>query len=318
MKERAILFVVVLLIIMNFICPYASATGSLSGRGSKNSPYLIQSKEDLLLFQQQVNSGNDFSGKYILQTSDIDLDGVEWETIAPYDSGMLFNGIYNGGGHYIENLTVTLGGNNAFFGKLGGTVMNLGIESGEIVGDCVGSITSHASASTARIINCYNKASVSGIRAGGIADNFAGTIANCWSDCELQSNMSGGIVSYDANYIINCYTMNDFTIDQIYSEKKKTVAFRSADNEAFVKRLNSDLLRSASLSGVSFTELNLWTVRPDGEIGFSNQTVQLSPSILPELLKSYGMQVFAIGMLLLGIVCFALTTIHPSTEKSND
>ncbi len=77
--------------------------------------------------------------------------------------------------------------------------MNFGFESGSISGACVGSITSHAVGTGSRIINCYNKATVTGSgRAGGIADNYDGIIWNCVNMGETVSDISAGITSnYD-------------------------------------------------------------------------------------------------------------------------
>lgn len=45
------------------------------------------------------------------------------------------------GGHVVRNLCISRTANCGFFGVLGGSVTNFGIESGEISGSCVGGIT---------------------------------------------------------------------------------------------------------------------------------------------------------------------------------
>lgn len=79
-------------------------------KGTKENPYLINNVDDLLSFAQSVNKGYSYKDEFVLQTNDIDLEGVEWETIGPYDSEYSFMGTYNGDGHLIKNLSVNVGG----------------------------------------------------------------------------------------------------------------------------------------------------------------------------------------------------------------
>ncbi|MCD7842427.1 MAG: hypothetical protein LUG56_08175, partial [Lachnospiraceae bacterium] len=183
---------------------------SFSGEGTKDSPYLIQSVEDLCEFRDLVNEGEEFQACYFYQTENLDLSGIDWIPIGIYESGHYFYGVYDGGGHYLENLYSINQYENldedeasypGLFGQLAGIVLNLGIESGRIEGTHCGSIASHAVSGTSPyIINCYNKADVKGVRAGGIADNFSsGTIINCWysADTDSSSTEVSGPASYD-------------------------------------------------------------------------------------------------------------------------
>ena len=56
---------------------YAEEASPLTGLGTLKSPYIIQNSDDLLAFANSVNSGNSYEGKYILQTENIDLVGIE-------------------------------------------------------------------------------------------------------------------------------------------------------------------------------------------------------------------------------------------------
>lgn len=192
-----------------------------SGDGSKDSPYLIQSVEELCEFRDLVNEGEEFQDCYFYQTGNLDLGGMDWVPIGIYGSGHYFYGVYDGGGHYLENLTIVEpidpGENESsskpgLFGQLAGIVLNLGIESGEIEGTYCGSIASHAvSGASPYIINCYNKADVKGRRAGGIADNFSGgTIINCWYSANIESlsGTASGPASYDG-ILIDCFGITD-------------------------------------------------------------------------------------------------------------
>lgn len=78
------------------------------GNGTKDAPWLITSREDLLNLANRLNSDvaatnyNNFNGCYFKQTADIDLTGVKWEPIG-YSGGTCFSGNYDGDGHIIAN-----------------------------------------------------------------------------------------------------------------------------------------------------------------------------------------------------------------------
>lgn len=167
-------------------------------------PIKISSVEDLRWLTNKVNNGESFDGYYIVQTDDIDLGEMEWMPIGYFGSGKYFSGIYDGKGHVIKNLkihgdTSSEVGNVGLFGYLKGEVKNLGIESGEISGACVGAFASHGS-DNAKIVNCYNKASVNGYRAGGICDHFGGKVIDCTNYGTINGKENGPVISYSAGY----------------------------------------------------------------------------------------------------------------------
>lgn len=188
------------------------------GRGTLEEPYLVQGKNDLETLRDMVNEGKDFKDIYFLQTDNIDLQNEEWIPIGLYNSGNYFKGIYDGNGHYIENLLITKAytspSNVGLFGVLEGNVKNLGIESGYIEGDCVGAIASHG-ATQALILNCYNKAFVKGtIRAGGICDNLGdGSVINCVNKGEIEAPTAAQLVSYSAKRLIGSQLDRDAFAD---------------------------------------------------------------------------------------------------------
>lgn len=202
-----------------------------SGQGTRKDPYRISNVEELCAFRDIVNSGYLFTGEWVCQTKDLDLKEIKnWEPIGLFDSGNYFDGVYDGGGHAIHNLQIYSDGNVGFFGQLGGTVMNLGIESGSIRGACVGAISSHGDGSAnIAILNCYNRATVIGaVRAGGISDNFMnGNIINCVNYGEIKADEKienyndvtlAEIASYAGN-ITHC------VLEQSRQERKADVSY---------------------------------------------------------------------------------------------
>ena len=196
-----------LLCFVTVISSVPNACASVAEAEAKDRITLyIESAEDLIAFAAAVNGGDDFKGRYVVQSADIDLEGVPFTPIGIFGSGNYFYGVYDGAGHTVSNLVINSSEgkkNNGLFAQLGGTVMNLGIESGEISGACCGSFASHAASSSACIVNCYSKAKVSSSRAGGIVDNFIGTVINCWYD---NDETVLPVCGYTANSLIHCYT----------------------------------------------------------------------------------------------------------------
>ena len=178
------------------------------GNGTKDAPWLITSREDLIALAEFLNSGdaatnyNNCDGYYFKQTADIDLTNVAWEPIG-YSDERCFSGNYDGGGHIIANAVSTgktfsdgWGGFSATAGIFGwvssGSVQNLhvkaadfeatGINSysfvGGIAGVCYGASIKNCSVtnSTLESIRDYNNncaGSIAGYSAGGTFENCA-------------------------------------------------------------------------------------------------------------------------------------------------
>jgi len=110
------------------------ATSYASGNGSAGTPYLISNGAELAYLRQQVNSGTMHQGVYFQLASDINLGGLEWTPIGTYNNS--FRGIFDGAGHTISNIQVTLAttapANNTrgvygIFGTIGGNTTNNGV-----------------------------------------------------------------------------------------------------------------------------------------------------------------------------------------------
>lgn len=208
--------VLALMIFLGYQVYFQVSVKAFGGDGSQESPYIIDNATDLRKLGILVNNGESFADKYFEQTVDIDLQDKEFVPIGIFNSGKYFDGIYDGNNHVISNIRISkywkYNNNVALFGMLSGTVENLGIESGYIEGACVGSIAGHSVGDHAKILNCYNKATISGTeRAGGICDNFSeGTLVNCANFGEIKCNkVSSPICAYNARTIIGIYPEED-------------------------------------------------------------------------------------------------------------
>lgn len=243
----------------------------LNGRGTQKDPYRINNVEELCAFRDIVNSGYLFGGEWVRQTTDLDLKEItNWEPIGLFGSGNYFDGVYDGGGHMIRSLQIYSDENVGFFGQLGGTVMNLGIESGTIRGACVGAIASHGDGtSNTAILNCYNRSTVIGIvRAGGIVDNFTnGSIINCVNYGEIKADEEvkdqstvtlAEIASYAGN-ITHC------VLEQSKQERKAGISYTdmtvTKNGQEAAAFLNTYLYKLGSQSGFQNSNFVKWGTR---------------------------------------------------------
>lgn len=167
-----------------------SVSSSLSGEGTEENPYLIQSGNDLAYLRKEINdSGNYFSGCYFKLTKSIDLNNVSNFVIGKSGTTSLM-GYLDGNNCSIRNLNIS--GTTAGLGlfcalSAGGTISNLSVY-GTVVGKTyTGGI---AGRNLGTIINCHNFANVShsgGNGAGGIAGGNTGSIINCYNYGEIKT-----------------------------------------------------------------------------------------------------------------------------------
>ena len=105
----------------------------LSGTGTEADPYLINNLEELKWFRDKVNQGDNYSGKTVILTNDINLDedgddvGEEWTPIKQ------FNGVFDGQNHTISNLVVK--SNQGFFAQTNnGEIKNVTFNNAKVSG----------------------------------------------------------------------------------------------------------------------------------------------------------------------------------------
>ena len=138
----------------------AAPVSGLTGEGSAASPYLINNVDDLILFRNSVNAGEttyNAEGVYVALGADIDLTDQDWSVNIGDDCNATFDGIFDGKGFTISNLTSTETAKKAdgyictgLFGAIAGNavVKNLTIENvtidAQYVGNNVGAVVGFA------------------------------------------------------------------------------------------------------------------------------------------------------------------------------
>ena len=206
----------------------------MTGSGTKNDPYQISTADQLKLFRDIVNGTGDQAqnrGAYAVLTANIDLNNEPWTPIGP-DRDSAYTGTFDGQGHTVKNLSVTVNvqpGRAGLFGCVkDGTIRKLTV-AGSVSctanqGWC-GGIAGYAMDET--IENCASLCTVSctGIdaRVGGIVglvDYNSRTliIRDCYNIGKITgrsdngSGDAGGICGFYMNgKISNCYNVGEIT-----------------------------------------------------------------------------------------------------------
>jgi len=200
--------------------------------------FCISKRSDLEKLAEEVNNGDNKSGKTYILTRDIDLGGLfdengnpltgnnPWTPIGSQEKP--FSGTLDGAGHiitgmYIDSSTRYTG---LFSVINGGTIKNLGIENSYIKSSAqnTGGITGDAIAYS-QIINCYNGATISARKfLGGISGSLTTSeIRNCYNKGNIMGNgeqFAAGIVGYTGGGLTttveNCYNSGTINTSSSY------------------------------------------------------------------------------------------------------
>lgn len=209
----------------------------LTGGGTENNPYLIQSPEDLVLLadvmngniqQDQLHHNQDYVSAVFQLTADLDMTGINWEGIGT--TGTHFNGTLDGNGHTILNLNASSGrgdgSRHGLFMILGETavVEDLTIQNADIFSESapVAGAGAIAKANYGMIRRCVVENSKiqlgNWVYLGGISgvNHTTGVIEYCavvntklqrrWGGTSSQT--MGGITQANYGRVAYCYSYN--------------------------------------------------------------------------------------------------------------
>ena len=200
------------------------------GEGTAESPYLIESAENLAFLSYMCAAGYDTYGLHFRLTTDIDLNCSEdrlWNPIGvylynDYQTGCttgyqmyrVFRGSFDGGGHCIYNLYTRPNSLGGLFGDVIGSnqnpvvIENIKIMSGSVVS---GGIAKKVSGAT--VCRCVNKADViceTGDAGGIVGVAESSVIEECYNEGMVNGKHAGGIVANSQKAtVINCYNVGD-------------------------------------------------------------------------------------------------------------
>ena len=226
----------------NFLIITRTDTNFSGGDGSESNPYLIGNAAQLLNIHSLDWSVN--SEPYFKLINDIDMEGIEWSPINPYDP---YNKRlhFDGNGHIIKNLTCQNKPYASLFGVLCGSCKNLGLINVNIrstngagaFGGYIGLANPTSIEKTGILENCYSSGVVIGnAGVGGLVGNIGKpyttaqtVVKNCYSTCRVigyYSNSSpqaggaraGGIagIIWTGGILENSYATGTVIAENLY------------------------------------------------------------------------------------------------------
>ena len=217
----------------------------ITGSGTESDPYQISTADQLKLFRDIVNGAGGQTpnrGAWAVLTADIDLNNEPWTPIGP-DRDSAYTGTFDGQGHTVKNLSVTVNvqpGRAGLFGCVkDGTIRKLtvaGSVSCTVDHGWCGGIAGYAERET--IENCASLCTVSytgkDARVGGIVGYVPSSssmtiICDCYNIGNITgSSDTGGICGYNlSGRIFNCYNVGEITGGNYVS---KIVGYGQANN----------------------------------------------------------------------------------------
>lgn len=177
----------------------------LKGTGTEEDPILINDLADLILFRDTVNTytqdgSNQFKGKYVKLTADIDLAGINWEPIGTNSVGdhSAFLGIFDGDGHTISNLYVNSDGDHlGFFARVGSYA--------EGITPTVKNLKFHNVDVSSNTLNGHNGSYVGGVIANAGGNSVVSNVTVTGDVKVAGYGYVGGIVGHGYPDLTNCH-----------------------------------------------------------------------------------------------------------------
>lgn len=263
MKKTVSAAVLLCLLLMILCSVGVSAESAFQGDGTENSPYRIETAEDLTRLSRIVNRGTDCKGFCFEQTADIDMTGVDWEPIGSDKN--CFAGTYDGNGYCISNLRCH-NGRAALMDNLTGSVYNVVMDDFQVSGlkTAAVAVTVHYGAI---IAGCRVSGVNEGFAAGGIAYSNCGSIIGCVSDCTFTQDSYASLVYHGYGKMKNCMSTDPKFFTGEYTGRKlqvREVSREYLNSEAFVKEYNRALYDAAyyDIDSMNFVKPLQYT--PDG------------------------------------------------------
>ena len=241
---------------------------TLSGSGTEEAPYVISSGDDLAYLAEQVNGGTDYAGKHFELTQDIDLNGSEWTPIGKIEIGetqtttKVFNGIFDGGGFTVSNITIsekTVAAGLFGYVGTGGSVKNLTISGLNVMFGTTADDLGYAGAIA------YNEGTLASIHTTGVIfnlpDYFVGgtagynagslTESSATGSYTVTAQTAGGIVGYNVGSVSEVFADTD-----IVSESSENVGLICGVNEtngSIENALAAGRVKARQASGITVT-----------------------------------------------------------------
>lgn len=267
MKKRNLLF---LLLAMMFAPIAMFGQGKLTGSGSQNDPYIINSNSDWETLADDVIGGNSYNGQYISLTTDITI--TKTVGVRTTNSSIRFEGIFLGNGNTI---TVNIDTKDKYIAPFG-CLTNATVQDLVVVGTLQSSnkfaagIAGYTS-ENCNITNCHVsmelKSTVNGDGTHGgliglVERNSTTNITNCWFDGKLLGSKTtncGGFVGYNKGTVnfINClFNPSEVTLNLVGNNELSSTYGRCEKNYGvnnFTNAYYTTLLHKAEGTAMVYT-----------------------------------------------------------------
>lgn len=284
--------------------PTATDWYKKEGAGAADTPYEISNASELFYFAKLVNgdakdsagkdiAAQDFSGKVIKLTADIDLGSQAWTPIGKSDP-YTFAGEFYGQGHRISNLNVPDAAYPGLFGNITGAVIQDLIVTGEATGayatysksNNVGGIC-NTSKNNSKIQNCgfygvltdvyYSEedgCDISFVAGGIVGSNGKDcTVSNCWF-YDTTENGQHKVYGKNSGTVEVCYTNVNATKTQVGVTKVTAEQFKgTGDDESLVSLLNG----SVPTGCMNWAQGEEYPIFTSDNIEQTDRTVSLMP-----------------------------------------
>lgn len=215
--------------------------------GTETNPYEIWCIEDLVSYSKTMSEGNSMCSSYVSLCRDLNFksklsytncDTTEYDTFLggdgntklieqlsdkgngfmPIKGGPNANNpvIFDGKNHKLENIYVNQQSDAGFISAGIVNVKNLGI-TGVIISEegRAGGIIGKGTSKNSKIVNCYNKATISGaLDVGGIGGVAPESLENCYNEGTITSTNgeAGGIIGSGlGTQLLNVYNKGNVT-----------------------------------------------------------------------------------------------------------
>jgi len=245
----------------NYVTEWETGDG-ITGTGSASDPFILDDAYDFMEFTSNMLVGNNYSGKYIRQTKDIDLTPFsEYQGIG---EGCAFAGTYDGYGNKII-VSIVSDEDVSIFPKVSGVLMNVGTE-GTIISNKSGGYAAGIAyyvGSDGKIVNCYSNASVKATYAGGITTYSYGFMGNCSFCGTLKGSAIVPVgMPYGDNTceFLECFYLKGVSSGTIaYKHDEIMGVTETQAKTQLAERLNSNRKGAASKLGYNSGLISYWT-----------------------------------------------------------
>ena len=198
--------------------------------GINDNVSCINSREGLVTLANEVNNGDNKSGKIIYLTSDLDLGGkfdsegnaldgnISWTPIGTESNP--FSGTFDGNGHIISNMYIDADDSVALFYKVvNSSIKNLGIESSHVQSKSGAASALIFTAVYTKVQTVYAIVTLNGQKMTSGLVSFANglNIKNSYNAGNVTSNdkqFASGLLGYSyRSYVKNCYNVGKISGD---------------------------------------------------------------------------------------------------------